>query len=440
MEILIQASQFLLSLSILIILHEFGHFLPAKLFGMRVEKFYLFFDWPYSLIKKKFGDTEYGIGIVPLGGYVKISGMIDESMDKEQMKKPAEHWEFRSKPAWQRLIVMVGGVTVNVILAALIYWMVLFVYGESYLPTKNVTYGITCDSLALEMGLQNGDKILTLDGQYVENFSKVPVEIILNEVKTIQVERNGEQVDVNIPDGMISKLMQSPGFISVRVPFYVDRFAKESVAEEAGFQKDDNIIGLNDSSIVYFDAFKTALQDFKGQEVNVNLERNGEAISIAVSVPESGLLGVYPKGDMAEFFELEEIKYGFFESFPKGIEKAYNTLINYVKQLKLLFSPKNKGYESLGGFLTIGSIFTTTWDWHHFWNITAFLSILLAVMNILPIPALDGGHVVFLMYEMVTGRTPNEKVLEIAQMVGMVLLLALLLFANGNDIYKFFLK
>ncbi|MCB0753960.1 MAG: RIP metalloprotease RseP [Flavobacteriales bacterium] len=440
MEILIQASQFLLSLSILIILHEFGHFLPAKLFGMRVEKFYLFFDWPSSLIKKKIGDTEYGIGIVPLGGYVKISGMIDESMDKEQMKKPAEDWEFRSKPAWQRLIVMVGGVTVNVILAALIYWMVLFVYGETYLPTKNVTYGITCDSLALEMGLQDGDKILTLDGQYVENFSKVPVEIILNEVKTIQVERNGQQVDVNIPDGMISKLMQAPGFVSVRIPFYVDRFAKESVAEEAGFQKDDKIIGLNDSSIVYFDAFKSALQEFKGQEVNVNLERNGEPISIAVSVPESGLLGVYPKGNMAEFFELEEIKYGFFESFPKGIEKAYNTLINYVKQLKLLFSPKNKGYESLGGFLTIGSIFTTTWDWHHFWNITAFLSILLAVMNILPIPALDGGHVVFLLYEMVTGRTPNEKVLEIAQMIGMVLLLALLLFANGNDIYKFFLK
>ena len=268
----------------------------------------------------------------------------------------------------------------------------------------------------------------------------MPVEIILNEVKTIQVERNGQQVDVNIPDGMISKLMQAPGFVSVRIPFYVDRFAKESVAEEAGFQKDDKIIGLNDSSIVYFDAFKSALQEFKGQEVNVNLERNGEPISIAVSVPESGLLGVYPKGNMAEFFELEEIKYGFFESFPKGIEKAYNTLIDYVKQLKLLFSPKNKGYESLGGFLTIGSIFTTTWDWHHFWNITAFLSILLAVMNILPIPALDGGHVVFLLYEMVTGRTPNEKVLEIAQMIGMVLLLALLLFANGNDIYKFFLK
>lgn len=440
MEILIQASQFLLSLSILIILHEFGHFLPAKLFGMRVEKFYLFFDWPYSLLKKKFGETEYGIGMIPLGGYVKIAGMIDESMDKEQMKKPAEDWEFRAKPAWQRLIVMVGGVTVNVILAALIYWMVLFAYGESYLPTQNVKYGIMVDSLGMEMGLQNGDKILTLDGNYVENFNKIPSEIILNEVKTIQVERNGQEVNVEIPDGMMSKLMQAPGLLSVRIPFYVGKFTKESVAKEAGFEIGDQIVGLNDSSVIYFDAFKTALQDYKGEEVNVNLERNGQPITLAVTVPESGLLGVYPKGDLSEFFELEEIKYGFFESFPVGMKKAGSTLVNYVKQLKLIFSPKNKGYESLGGFLTIGSIFNTSWDWHHFWNITAFLSIILAVMNILPIPALDGGHVVFLLYEMVTGRTPSEKVLEVAQYIGMILLLSLLLFANGNDIYKFFLK
>lgn len=440
MEILIQASQFFLSLSILIVLHEFGHFIAARSFGMRVESFYLFFNPYFSLFKKKIGDTVYGIGWVPLGGYVKIAGMIDESMDKEQMAKPAEPWEFRSKPAWQRLIVMIGGVTVNVILAALIYWMVLFVYGETYLPTKNVKYGIMCDSLALEMGLQNGDKIISLDGNEVENFSKVPMEIILNEVKTIQVDRNGEMVDVQIPEGMMSELIKSPGLISVRIPFYIEKFAPASVAEEAGFAKGDQIVGLNDSSIMYFDAFKTALQEFKGQEVNVNVLREGEAKTIAVSVPEDGLLGVYPKGDLSEFFELEEIKYGFFESFPKGIEKAGQTLVNYVKQLKLLFSPSNKGYESLGGFLTIGSIFTTTWDWHHFWNITAFLSILLAVMNILPIPALDGGHVMFLLYEMITGRPANEKVLEVAQYIGMILLFSLLLFANGNDIYKHFFK
>ncbi len=440
MDILIQASQFFLSLSILIILHEFGHFAAAKSFGMRVESFYLFFNPYFSLFKKKIGDTVYGIGWLPLGGYVKIAGMIDESMDKEQMAKPAEDWEFRSKPAWQRLIVMIGGVTVNVILAALIYWMVLFVYGETYLPTKNVTYGIMVDSLGQEIGLRNGDKIITLDGKEVENFSKVPMEIILNDVKTIQVDRDGQIVDVQIPEGMMSELIKAPGLISVRIPFYVEKFAPGSVAEAAGFVKGDQIVGLNDNSIMYFDAFKTALQEFKGQEVNVNVLRDGEAKSIAVSVPEDGLLGVYPKGDLAEFFELEELKYGFFESLPKGIEKAGQTLVNYVKQLKLLFSPKNKGYESLGGFLTIGSIFTTTWDWNHFWNITAFLSILLAVMNILPIPALDGGHVMFLLYEMITGRQPHEKVMEVAQVVGMVLLFSLLLFANGNDIYKHFFK
>lgn len=440
MEILIQASQFLLSLSILIVLHEFGHFLPAKLFGMRVEKFFLFFDWPRKIISKKFGGTEYGIGMLPLGGYVKIAGMIDESMDKEQMKKPAEDWEFRAKPAWQRLIVMVGGVTVNVILAALIYWMVLFVYGESYLPTQNVKYGIMVDSLGQEIGLRNGDKIVTLDGKEVENFSKVGMEIILNEVKTIQVERDGKVVDVQIPEGMMSELMKAPGLISVRIPFHVGGFSKGSVGKEAGLEKGDIIVGLNDSSIIFFDAFKTALQEFKGEEVNVNILRDEKPMNIAVTVPEEGLLGVAPNGNLAEFFELEDIKYGFFESFPKGIEKAGMTLVNYVKQLKLLFSPKNKGYESLGGFLTIGSIFSTSWDWHHFWNITAFLSILLAVMNILPIPALDGGHVMFLLYEMITGRQPHEKVLEVAQVIGMVLLFSLLIYANGNDIYKAFFK
>ncbi len=440
MDILIQASQFFLSLSILIVLHEFGHFITAKSFGMRVESFYLFFNPYFSLFKKKIGDTVYGIGWLPLGGYVKIAGMIDESMDKEQMAKPAEEWEFRSKPAWQRLIVMIGGVTVNVILAALIYWMVLFVYGETYLPTANAKYGIMCDSLGLEMGLQNGDKIISVDGNEVKNFSRVSMEIILNEAKTVQVERNGEPVEVSIPSELMSELMNDPGFINPRVPFHVADFSKGSVGKEAGFQKGDIIVGLNDSSTVYFDAFKTALQAYKLEEVNVNILRDGSPMSIAVTVPEDGILGIAPNGNLTEFFELAELKYSFFESFPKGIEKAGMTLVNYVKQLKLLFSPKNKGYESLGGFLTIGSIFSTTWDWHHFWNITAFLSILLAVMNILPIPALDGGHVMFLIYEMITGRPPHEKVMEVAQVIGMVLLFGLLIYANGNDIYKHFIK
>jgi regulator of sigma E protease len=256
MDILIQASQFFLSLSILIVLHEFGHFSAAKFFGMRVEKFYLFFNPYFSLFKKKIGDTIYGIGWLPLGGYVKIAGMVDESMDKEQMAQPVQPWEFRAKPAWQRLIVMIGGVTVNVILGVIIYWGILFVYGDSYLPTKNVKYGIMCDSLALEMGLRNGDKILTLDGKEVENFAQIPMEIVLDGVNVISVERDGQEVEVPVAAEMHSKLMRAKGLISVRVPFHVDRFAPGSVAKDAGFAKGDVIVGLNDSSIVYFDLWR----------------------------------------------------------------------------------------------------------------------------------------------------------------------------------------
>lgn len=440
MDILIQASQFFLSLSILIVLHEFGHYSMAKLFGMRVEKFYLFFNPYFSLFKKKIGETVYGIGWLPLGGYVKISGMVDESMDKEQMAQPPQPWEFRSKPAWQRLIVMIGGVTVNVILGVLIYWGILFVYGESYLPNKNVKYGIMVDSLALEMGLRNGDKILTLDGKEVEDFSKIPMEIVLEGVQVVTVEREGQNVEVPVSDDMRQKLMRAKGLITVRMPFHVDRFAPGSVAKDAGFEKGDVIVGLNDSSIIYFDAFKDALQAYKGQKVNVQVEREGRPMSIAVDVPESGLLGIYPVGDMKEFFEVEEVKYGFFESFPKGMEKAYGTFENYLRQMKLMFSPETKAYESLGGFITIGSIFATEWNWLQFWSITAFLSIVLAVMNILPIPALDGGHVMFLLYEMITGKQLPEKVLEVAQYIGMILLFGLLIFANGNDIVRLFTK
>lgn len=440
MDVLIQASQFFLSLSILIILHEFGHFSAAKAFGMRVEKFYLFFNPWFSLVKKKIGDTVYGIGWLPLGGYVKISGMVDESMDKEQMAQPAQPWEFRSKPAWQRLIVMIGGVTVNVILGVVIYWGILFYYGESYLPNANVKYGIMADSLAMEMGLRNGDRILYLDGREVENFNQIPVEIVLNEVKVITVEREGKVVEVKVPDDMMPKLMKARSLISVRIPFHVDRFAPGSAAKGAGFEQGDVIVGINGESIPFFDEFREALQGFKGQTVQVSILRQDQSMEIAVEVPESGLLGVYPVGNLKEFFDVTEVKYGFFESFPKGMEKAYGTFSSYIQQMKLIFSPSAKGYESLGGFITIGSIFSTDWNWLQFWSITAFLSIVLAVMNILPIPALDGGHVVFLLYEMITGKQLPDKVLEVAQYIGMILLFTLLIFANGNDIFKLFAK
>jgi regulator of sigma E protease len=440
MDVLIQASQFFLSLSILIILHEFGHFSAAKAFGMRVERFYLFFNPYFSLFKKKIGDTVYGIGWLPLGGYVKISGMVDESMDKEQMAQPPQPWEFRSKPAWQRLIVMIGGVVVNVILGVVIYWGILFYYGESYLPNANVKYGIMADSLAMELGLRNGDRILYLDGREVDNFNQIPVDIVLNEVKVITVEREGEVVEVKVPDDIMPKLMKARSLISVRIPFHVDRFAPGSVAKEAGFEKGDVIVGLNGETIPFFDEFKNALQAFKGETVEVGIMRDGQPMQIEVEVPESGLLGVYPVGDLKEFFDVKEVKYGFFESFPKGMEKAYGTFSSYIQQMKLIFSPSAKGYESLGGFITIGSIFSTEWNWLQFWSITAFLSIVLAVMNILPIPALDGGHVVFLLYEMVTGKQLPDKVLEVAQYIGMILLFTLLIFANGNDIFKLFAK
>ena len=438
MDILIQASQFLLSLSFLIVLHEFGHFLPAKLFGMRVEKFYLFFDPWISLIKKKVGDTEYGIGWVPLGGYVKISGMIDESMDKEQLAKPAEDWEFRSKPAWQRLIVMIGGVAVNVILGVLIYWMVLFTYGETYLPAQNAKYGITVDSLGAELGLQNGDKILALDGALPEKFTSIPVDIVLNETKVITVERDGQQMDINVPEEHMAALIKSRGFISIRIPFEVGKVQKGSEAAEMGFEVGDKIVALNGERIQFFDEFSTRVKSSKNEPVTVTVDREGQEIQLSGTVPETGTVGIMSNGDLAKYFEIETKKYTFFESFPRGMAKAYATFESYVKQMKLIFSPSVKGYESLGGFITIGSIFSTTWDWHHFWNITAFLSIVLAFMNILPIPALDGGHVMFTLYEMIFQRKPHEKFLEVAQYAGMILLLSLLLFANGNDIVRHF--
>lgn len=441
MEILIKASQLILSLSILVVLHELGHFIPAKLFKTRVEKFYLFFDPWFSLFKVNKGGTEYGIGWLPLGGYVKIAGMIDESMDKEQMKQPPQSWEFRSKPAWQRLIIMIGGVTVNAILGIIIYAGILFYWGEEYLPTESLKYGVAADSLAMEMGIQSGDKILSVDGKTVENFLKVPGEMILTEARTVQVERNGQKIDLNVPSGFYQKLIkQKANFLSPRFPFFAESFAKESVGEKAGIKKGDQIVGLNDINTGYFDDFFAEIKKHKKEKVNVKVIRNGRTLEIAVQLGEESVLGIYPKSDMSAFFEVKKQEYSFISAIPAGFKKGYDTFSNYLKQLKLLFSPEVQGYKHLGGFITLGSAFSPDWDWHQFWNFTAFLSIVLAIMNLLPIPALDGGHVIFTLYEMITKRKPNEKFLEYAQIVGMVLLLSLLLFANGNDVLRLFTK
>ena len=440
MVILIKAAQLILSLSILVIIHEFGHFIFSKAFKCRVEKFYLFFDPWFSLFKFKKGDTEYGVGWLPLGGYVKISGMIDESMDKEQMKLPAEPWEFRSKPSWQRLIIMIGGVLFNLILAVILYSAVLFVWGDQYLPTKNVKYGIAVSETGKEMGLRNGDKIISVDGKEVEDFNKIVSVIILNDAKTIEVQRNDERVVVPIKEEIIAKLLKDKYIITLRIPYVckVIGFGKDSPARDAGLAIGDEVLALNGSTFKYYDEFADSLATSKGKTISVLVKRGGEEKTLPVKIGESGMLGIQREYNIEGIFEFKTITYGFLESIPAGVSKGYHAVGNYLKQFKLLFAPETKAYESLGGFMAIGNIFPSIWDWESFWNLTAFLSIILAVMNILPIPALDGGHVMFLLFEIITGRKPSDKFLEYAQIVGMVILFSLLLYANGNDFWKWY--
>ncbi len=437
-EVLIKALQLILSLSLLIIVHEFGHFFFARIFKTRVEKFYLFFNPWFSLFKKKIGETEYGLGWLPLGGYVKISGMIDESMDKEQLKQPPQPYEFRSKKSWQRLLIMLGGILFNIILAFLIYSMVLFTWGEKYLPNSNVTYGIMTDSLGKSIGLMNGDHIVSLDNKPVDNFRKIIHDILLNDVKHIQIKRGDSLINIQVPKSIKTELIKNPTFIEVRIPFIIDSFIENSIAEKSGMKKGDKFLFINNQSTVYFDEVREMLAANKNDSVTIGILRDNDTLLFSLKVPENGKLGVYPVSDLDKFFTLKEIQYGFFESIPAGITKTFSMLDSYIKQFKLLFSPETKAYESIGGFITIGKIFPSEWDWLSFWSMTAFLSIILAFMNFLPIPALDGGHVLFLLYEIVTRRKPSEKFLEYAQIVGMTILFALLIYANGNDIIKLF--
>jgi len=444
MTILIKILQFIMSLSILVIIHELGHFTLAKFFKTRVEKFYLFFDPWFSLFKYKKGDTEYGIGWLPLGGYVKISGMIDESMDKEQMKLPPQPWEFRSKTSWQRLLIMTGGVIFNFISAMLIFIFVLFAWGETYLPTANVKYGIVTDSVGYAIGLRNGDKIISVDNQHIENFLEITADIVLNNRKTIQVDRDDATLNIEIPKEYIPKMLKGKGQIEPRTPFgpfVVGSYGKESPGKAAGVLLGDELIGLDDKKFIYFDEFKTYLFENKDHPIVLSLLRKGEVIKTTLTPTSAGLLGINRSTDFIDqIFEFKTVKYGFLQSIPAGIEKGFKTVADYLKQFKLIFSRHTKAYESLGGFITIGSIFPGVWNWERFWALTAFLSIILAVMNILPIPALDGGHVMFLLFEVITGRKPSDKFLEYAQIAGMILLLALLLYANGNDVLRMIRK
>ena len=447
MEILIKASQFILSLSLLIVLHELGHFIPAKLFKIKVEKFYLFFDYKFSIFKKKIGDTVYGIGWIPLGGYVKISGMIDESMDTEQMALPPQPWEFRSKPAWQRLIIMLGGVFVNFVLGIFIYIMLMYAYGERYLPNENVKDGVWVQSeLAENLGVQTGDKILTVDGQKIKKFRSLTLEFING--NNYQIERDGIIIDKEIPEDFISQLMdrdKDAGLIlAPRQPFIIAGISEDSPNSNTDLQAKDIVIAIDGNAIKYFDEVQNKLDQYKNKDISITVKRGSQTKEIPVKITNKGKLGVgvlqLPLSDLEKlgYYDLADLEYSFLEAIPAGWNKSIKTLSDYVKQLKKIFNPSTGAYKGLGGFISIGSIFPSEWSAQSFWEITAFLSLILGFMNLLPIPALDGGHVVFTLWEMITGRKPGDKFLEYAQVVGFILLITLLLFANGNDIFRLF--
>jgi regulator of sigma E protease len=442
MDIVIKLSQFLLSLSLLIILHELGHFIPAKLFKTRVEKFYLFFDVKYSLLKKKIGETEYGIGWLPLGGYVKISGMIDESMDKEQMALPPQPWEFRSKPAWQRLIIMLGGVTVNFILAFIIYIGMAFAYGETYVANADIKDGLSIENpVMIKAGFKTGDKILAIDGKKVVNFdNQINMDLLMS--KQVLIERNGVEQSINMPNDLVDQLSkhEKSQLVSIRMPFVIGNIVAESPNKE--LQPKDLVISLNGQKVKYYDEVKAILESNKGKTIPAVVLRNQKETPVNLIISKDGKLNVNPGSlgmDSLEklgYYKISTKEFGFFESIPVGIEKGKDQLVGYGKQLKMIFNPETKAYKQVGGFAAIYNIFPSSWSWEVFWSITALLSIMLGVMNLLPIPALDGGHVMFLLYEIISGKKPSDKFLENAQMVGFVLLISLLLFANGNDIYK----
>lgn len=434
---LIKALQLILSLSILVLVHEFGHFFFARLFKVRVEKFYLFFDAWFSLFKfkPKNSDTEYGLGWLPLGGYCKISGMIDESMDKEQMAQPPKPYEFRSKPAGQRLLIMTAGVIFNFLLALFIYSMVLLHWGDTYLPLKNVTYGMEYSNTFKNIGFVDGDILLKADTTTLERFNEDCLRKIV-EAQTVTVLRDGKEVTIDIPDDMMQRLLRDKeGFAAYRIPMIV-REAETNSAIDAGFKPNDRIICVNGINTPLHQDVTAELQNHKESTIPIEVMRNNQPIVLNAAIDTAGHIGVVVSTNPLDIYEAVTVKYNFFSSFPAGIKLGVNTLKGYVGDMKYIFT--KEGAKSVGGFGAIGSLFPASWNWRQFWERTAFLSIILAFMNILPIPALDGGHVMFLLYEVVTRRKPGDKFLEYAQITGMVILFSLLIFANGNDIIRFF--
>ena len=446
MEFVIKIGQFLLSLSLLIVLHELGHFIPAKLFKTRVEKFYLFFDIKYSLFKKKIGDTVYGIGWLPLGGYVKISGMIDESMDKEQMAQPPQPWEFRSKPSWQRLIIMLGGVTVNFILAYVIYVFLSFAYGDKDTNVNSLKDGYWIESPTLnDIGFKTGDKVLAINENPIIKDSDIGKNII--SAKTITIERDNAEKTIALPEDFLGQLStrQKRGLFEFRIPFMIGEVADSSVNKSVDLKKGDILVSFNGEELKYYDQLEARKKDLKNASIEVEILRGENTLKRTLKTNERAELGIRPAYDESRFaelgyFDLITTEYTFGESFGAGFSKFTGQISSYGEQLKAIFTPSTGAYKGVGGFKAIYDIFPGTWSWQAFWILTAFLSIMLGVLNLLPIPALDGGHVMFLLYEIISGRKPSEKFLERAQMVGFFILIALVLFANGNDIFRAIFK
>lgn len=480
--------QFILSFSILVTLHELGHYLAAKYFGCRVDSFYLFFNpWvsvaAFKRIKNKWrakfffknqsegeeivqengkklikkpdpeslpeGDwrkykknTEYGIGWLPFGGYVKIAGMVDESMDKAQMRQPAKPWEFRSKPAWQRLIIMLAGVIVNILLGYFIYSMMLWKWGEEYLPAKELKYGIAADSLAQKIGFKNGDKIIAVDGKEYEKFADITKHLLLRKTDEITVDRGGSQVQIPIPADIAKTLISTKNlnFIAPRMPNVPVKVVADSLpAAQAGFKVGDKIVRINDTILTFNDEVRNFIKAHSGSTLKIDVLRNNDTLAVPVQVSDNGTIGVaFDTEAMTGYLNTKTVHYNFLQAIPGGWYKTKETIEDYWLQLKLIFGGKVKAKDSVGSLITIGSIFPETWDWPRFWSLTAFFSLVLAFMNVLPIPALDGGHALFCIYEMITGKKPSDKFMEVAQTVGMIILFGLMIFALGNDVLRLF--
>lgn len=442
MTVIIMIAQMLLGLSILVLLHEWGHFAAARAFNIRVEKFYVFFDaWGKKLFSFKKGDTEYGIGWLPLGGYVKITGMVDESLDTAQLKSAPEPYEFRSKPAWQRLIVMLGGVTVNAILGVIIFAGILMYWGEKFIPNSELKHGIVASELAQEVGLQTGDKLVSINGEPIIKFDEIMgSKVLLGDDVAISVNRNGEQVNIVLPNDFTKRLLnaEKSSFVLPRMAFKVGEVMSGMPAAEAGLMTGDEIKAINGTPIGFFDELQASLQTYKGQTIALEVLRAGEANTLNVAVSDAGTIGFYPE---LEAMETSYKKYGFFASIPAGASLAWNVVTDNIKGFGKVFSGDIPVEKSLGGPIAIAKkMYGGVWDWYRFWMTTGLLSMILAFMNLLPIPALDGGHVVFLLIEMVIRRPVGEKVMLVAQYVGMILVISLMVFAFGNDIWQHLLK